>query len=180
MPGALAHPDRFASATLINGGALLGYRWHNYARIWRTPVLGELFQATASRAAFRVLLGRENSRLRRKAIDRIYEQSAGWPTKRAVLRLYRATEPDFGEPMAERFRALDRPALVVWGGDDAYLPREQAERQRESFPSARVEVLEGHGHWVIWEDPERVAALVVPFLEEQLGAGAAPARRQGD
>ncbi len=66
------------------------------------------------------------------------------------------------------------------GGDDAYLPREQAERQRESFPSARVEVLEGHGHWVIWEDPERVAALVVPFLEEQLGAGAAPARRQGD
>jgi pimeloyl-ACP methyl ester carboxylesterase len=72
----------------------------------------------------------------------------------------------------EPLRVLDRPALVIWGADDAYLPREQAERQRESFPSARVEVLEGHGHWVFHEDPERVASLVVPFLREQVGVGA--------
>jgi len=169
---ALAHPERFASVTLINIGVLIGYRWHRYARIWRTPVLGELFQATASRPVFRTLLGRENPRLSRDALDRIYDQTDGWPTKRAVLRLYRATEPDFGEPMAAQFRELDRPALVVWGSDDAYLPVEQAGRQRESFPSARIEVLEGHGHWVFWEDAERVAGLAVPFLEEQLRAGA--------
>src|SRR5215212_916030 len=169
---ALAHPDRFASVTLLNIGVLIGYRWHRYARIWRTPVLGELFQATANRPAFRRLLGRENPRLSRAAIDRIYDQTDGWPTKRAVLRLYRATEPDFGEPMAAQFRELDRPALVVWGSDDAYLPVEQAGRQRESFPSARIEVLEGHGHWAFWEDPERVAALVMPFLEKQLRAKA--------
>lgn len=167
---ALDHPDRFASVTLINIGVLIGYRWHRYARIWRTPVLGEVFQATASRPAFRALLGRENPRLNRDALDRIYDQSGGWPTKRAVLRLYRATEPDWGEPMVARFRELDRPALVVWGGEDAYLPVEQAERQRESFPSAQVEVLEGHGHWVFWEDAERVAGLVVPFLESQVAA----------
>ena len=47
-PWALAwaarHPDALASATLINTGVLIDYRWHRYARIWRTPGLGEVFQ----------------------------------------------------------------------------------------------------------------------------------------
>jgi pimeloyl-ACP methyl ester carboxylesterase len=166
---ALAHPDAFASLTLINIGVLIGYRWHRYARIWRTPVVGELFQATGNRSAFRKLIGRENPRLPLEAVDRVYDQGRGWPTKRAVLRLYRATPADFGAPMAPRFRELDPPTLVVWGTADAYLPVEQAERQRQVFPRARVELLEGHGHWVFWEDPERVASLVVPFLREQAG-----------
>jgi pimeloyl-ACP methyl ester carboxylesterase len=165
---ALANPEAFASVTLINCGVLVGYRWHRYARIWRTPLLGELFQVGATRAAFRQVVGRDNPRLERAALDRLYEQSQGWATKRAVLRLYRATGPDFGEPLVARFRELDRPALVIWGSRDAYLPVEQAEAQRRSFPRARVEVLEGHGHWVFWEDAERVASLLVPFLEEHV------------
>ena len=69
---------------------------------------------------------------------------------------------------AVALRPLDRPALVIWGTKDAYLPYEQAERQRQAFPSAQVELLDGHGHWVMLEDPERVASLVIPFLERQL------------
>jgi pimeloyl-ACP methyl ester carboxylesterase len=63
---------------------------------------------------------------------------------------------------------MDPPALVIWGSDDRYVPVEQAERQRTSLPSARVEILEGRGHWPFWEDPEAVAALVVEFLEKQI------------
>ena len=55
-------------------------------------------------------------------------------------------------------------AVPAWGTADAYLPSEQAQRQRQSFPSARIELLDGHGHWVFLEDPERAAAVVVPFL----------------
>jgi pimeloyl-ACP methyl ester carboxylesterase len=43
------------------------------------------------------------------------------------------------------------------------------QRQRESFPSARIELLEGLGHWPFLEDPARVAEHVIPFLREQLG-----------
>ena len=171
-PWALAwaarHPGALASATLINTGVLIGYRWHHYARIWRTPVAGEVFQATASRPAFRLLLGRENPRLTREQIDRIYDASRSWATKRAVLKLYRATPAATLAGPAAALRPLDRPALVIWGTKDAYLPCEQAERQRQAFPSARVELLNGHGHWVMLEDPERVASLVVPFLRRQL------------
>jgi pimeloyl-ACP methyl ester carboxylesterase len=171
-PWALAwaarHPGALASATLINTGVLAGYRWHHYARIWRTPVIGEVFQATASRPAFRLLLGRENPRLTRDQIDRIYDASRSWATKRAVLKLYRATPAATLAAPAAALRPLDRPALVIWGTQDAYLPWEQAERQRQAFPSARVELLHGHGHWVMLEDPRRVASLVIPFLRRQL------------
>jgi pimeloyl-ACP methyl ester carboxylesterase/2-polyprenyl-6-methoxyphenol hydroxylase-like FAD-dependent oxidoreductase len=171
-PWALAwaarHPGALASVTLINTGVLTGYRWHHYARIWRTPGLGEVFQATASRPAFRMLLGRENPRLTRYQIDRIYDASRSWATKRAVLKLYRATPAAALARPAAALRPLDRPALVIWGTQDAYLPCEQAERQRQAFPSARVELLSGHSHWVMLEDPERVASLVIPFLSQQL------------
>jgi pimeloyl-ACP methyl ester carboxylesterase len=175
-PWALAwtarHPGALASATLINTGVLIDYRWHRYARIWRTPVVGEVFQATASRPAFRMLLGRQNPRLTRDQIDHIYEASRAWATKRAVLKLYRATPAATLAVPAAALRPLDRPALVIWGTKDAYLPSEQAERQRQAFPSAQVELLEGHGHWVMLEDPQRVTSLVIPFLRRQLPGSA--------
>ena len=178
-PWALAwaarHPGALASATLVNTGAVIDYRWHRYARIWRTPVLGEVFMATASRPAFRLLLGRENPRLTRGQIDHIYDASRSWATKRAVLKLYRATPAATLAAPAAALRPLDRPALVIWGTQDAYVPREQAERQRQAFPSAQVELLEGNGHWVMLEDPERVASLVIPFLRQQLPGPAATA-----
>jgi pimeloyl-ACP methyl ester carboxylesterase len=40
---AVRHPEALATATLINSGVAIGYRWHRYARIWRTPVAGEVF-----------------------------------------------------------------------------------------------------------------------------------------
>jgi pimeloyl-ACP methyl ester carboxylesterase len=167
---AARHPDAFASATLINTGLLPDYRWHHYAKIWRTPGLGELFQLTATRTGFRMLLGRENPRLQTPALDRIYEAARTWPTKRAILKLYRASPARVMRGPIEELRALDRPALVLWGTHDAYLPWQMAERQRLAFPSAQIELLEGLGHWPFHEDPARVAELVIPFLREQVAA----------
>jgi pimeloyl-ACP methyl ester carboxylesterase len=165
---AARHPDAFASVTLINTGVLPDYKWHHYAKIWRTPGVGELFQLAATRTAFRMLLGRENPRLQTAALDRIYEASRRWPTKRAVLKLYRASPASLMRGPIEQLRALDRPALVLWGTEDAYLPWRLAERQRLAFPSARIELLEGLGHWPFHEDPGGVAGLVIPFLREQV------------
>jgi pimeloyl-ACP methyl ester carboxylesterase len=169
---AARHPDAFASATLINSGVWPDCKWHRYARIWRTPVLGEIFQLTATEPAFRTLIGRENPRLPRAAIDRIYRATRSWPTKRAVLKLYRATPTSAMRGPIEALHELDRPALVLWGTDDAYIPWQVAERQRLAFPSARVELLEGLGHWPFLEDPGHVAELVIPFLRAQIGAPA--------
>ncbi|HTU29382.1 MAG TPA: alpha/beta hydrolase [Solirubrobacteraceae bacterium] len=166
---AVEHPEAFASATLINTGVLLDYRWHRLARIWRTPVLGDLFMATSTRAGVRMVVGHDNPRLTPAAIDRIYDASRARHTKRAVLKLYRSTPASAMGALGAPLRELDRPALVVWGTTDAYLPWQQADLQRESFPSARIQLLEGLGHWPFIEDPARVDEVVIPFLREQVG-----------
>ena len=176
---AVEHPNAFASATLINTGVLLDYRWHRLARIWRTRGLGEVFMATTTKPPFRFLLSHDNPRLPAAAVDRIYEVSRSWPTKRAVLKLYRATPAPAMGALRDPLRELDRPALVVWGTDDVYIPWRQADRQRESFPSARVQLLEGLGHWPFLEDPARVAEHVIPFLREQVRSSNADPLRAG-
>jgi pimeloyl-ACP methyl ester carboxylesterase len=164
---AMMHPDALASITLIDTGLMPGYRWHRLARVWRTPIAGEVLQATATRPLFRFLVNREEPRgLPREFTEKMYDHFDR-RTRRAVLKLYRAT-PDPGAisgNLIELFRPRDIPALVVWGEHDAYLPSSFAARQREAFPSADVHVLPASGHWPFADAPETVEKLLVEFLE---------------
>ena len=165
------HPSRVASVTLINIGVLRGYRWHFMARIWRTPLLGELSQATTTRAAFRALLKLGNPRgLPLAFIDRMYADFDKG-TKRAILKLYRATSDidGFSQALHTALRPLDLPALVVWGLADIYLPGRFADAQRETFPRARIVKLPDSGHFPYADNPQAVADAVLPFLRERCG-----------
>jgi pimeloyl-ACP methyl ester carboxylesterase len=170
---AAMHVERVASVTLIDTGILPGYRWHLLARLWRTPVLGELFQAISTpRMLRRALVRREPRGLPKEFLDRIHY---GARTRRAVLEMYRATD-DPGAAASE-FSAYmatqDIPALVIWGEHDAYLPSSYAERQRDAFPSADVHVLSASGHWPFADAPETVERLLVEFVARVAAPAAA-------
>lgn len=48
------HPERVERLVVFNCTPFTGgYRGHRHARVWRTPVLGELFWATATKPVFR-------------------------------------------------------------------------------------------------------------------------------
>jgi pimeloyl-ACP methyl ester carboxylesterase len=169
---AAEHPDRFASVTLVNCGVLPGYRWHYLARIWRTLWLGEAFMRMGTLPAMRLLLRHGNPRgLPRDVVDRMYRDSKNPAIALAVLRLYRATDDRALSlvHLQSRLRSLDRPALVVWGARDPYLPVRYAERQRESFPRAEVVVLADSGHWPMIDHPVAVEQPVLRFLRGVLG-----------
>jgi pimeloyl-ACP methyl ester carboxylesterase len=167
---AIENPDRFASVVLVNTGVLVGYSWHTMAKIWRTPGVGELFMAVTARPLFRLSMKIGNPRgLPSEFVDRMYDDM-DTPTRKAVLKLYRASPSSALESLSAGFRALDRPALVVWGAKDPYIPVEQADLQRRSFPSAEVHVLDDSGHWPFIDNPERTRELVVPFLQRVMGA----------
>jgi pimeloyl-ACP methyl ester carboxylesterase len=167
---AVEHPDQFASVVLINTGVLLNYSWHALAKIWRTPLVGELFMATATRPAFRMLMKTGNPRgLPPDFVDRMYDDF-DTPTRKAVLKLYRASPPSAMEQLSIGLRALDGPALVVWGAKDPYIPVEQADLQLRTFPSAELHVLDDSGHWPFIDNPERTRELVVPFLRRIVGS----------
>lgn len=165
---AAANPSKVVSLTLFNVGVLNGYRWHYLARIWRMPIIGEIFQATTSRLAFRLVLRHGNPRgLPREFLDSMYD-NYDRATRQAVLKLYRATN-DLGataHELSAALRPLDLDTLVLWGKADPYLPHRFAEDQRDIFPRATIMYLEDSGHWPFIDNPEAVNAAVIPFLQK--------------
>ncbi|HEX3872856.1 MAG TPA: alpha/beta fold hydrolase [Solirubrobacteraceae bacterium] len=173
---AAAHPNAVASVTLIDTGVLPDYRWHPLARLWRTPIAGEIFQASATRPTFRWLINFQEPRpLRRTFLDRMYDHFDR-RTRRAVLRLYRATDDpsEMTRELIGRLRPLDLPALVIWGEHDAYLPASYAARQRDAFPDAEVHVLAGSGHWPFIDAAPTVDRLLTDFLRPAREPDSAP------
>ena len=165
------HPSNVASVTFLNTGVLLGYRWHRMARIWRTPILGELSMRTLDRRLAARELARVNPGLSARWADTIAGHLVPPKTRRAVLRLYRSTRAGDSDQLAARLREHDHDALVVFGDADAYIPAEQARRQVEVFPRAEIHLLPGVGHWCWLEATDDVADLVVPFLRQRVGNG---------
>jgi pimeloyl-ACP methyl ester carboxylesterase len=164
---ALAHPDAVASVTEIDTGLLPGYHWHFFARVWRTPIIGGLFQAFTTRGGFRFAQNRKEPRkLPSEFIDQMYD-NYDRRTRRTVLKLYRSTPGPsaLSKFLIQAFRPRDIPALVIWGERDAYIPSPYAYCQREPFPSAEVHVLPNSGHWPFVDAPETVERLLIDFLE---------------
>ncbi|MGN6816604.1 MAG: alpha/beta fold hydrolase [Solirubrobacterales bacterium] len=163
---AMGHLDAVASVTLIDTGLMPGYRWHSLARLWRTPMVGEIFQATATRRAFRSMISRKEPRgLPRDFVETMYDHYDK-RTRKAVLKLYRATDDpgSMSENLIAIFAPRDIPALVIWGEQDPYLPSSFAVRQRDAFPSAEVNVLPASGHWPYADSPDTVERLFTEFL----------------
>jgi len=56
------------------------------------------------------------------------------------------------------------PALVVAAGEDGFIPRSRCRALAESILNAEFDVIEGAGHAVVIEQPDRVAEIVGSFL----------------
>lgn len=160
------NPDRVASVALINTGILEGYRWHTMARVWQTPVLGELAQLATVRQVFsRVVPGAEPRGLPREFVAEMYD-NFDRRTRAAVLKLYRDAK-DLGAQsgqIADLLAGADHPAMVIWGAEDSYIPLRFAEAQKRAFPSARIEVIPDSGHWPFVDSPGEVSRLLEAHL----------------
>jgi pimeloyl-ACP methyl ester carboxylesterase len=56
------------------------------------------------------------------------------------------------------------PTLVAWGRHDRIVPLECGERYVKALPHARLEILEGAGHFVEMEKPDELVRLVRGFV----------------
>ena len=168
---AAGNANRVASVTLVNCGVLEGYKWHTFAKVWQTPVLGELAQLAATKWGMkRAINGASPKPMPDAFFDRVMRY-ADWGHKRAVLKLYRASK-DVGTQaprMPEFAQAL--PVCVIWGAGDPFIEVGFAEKQRRYFPRAEVHVLPGLGHWPFVDDVAAVRAPLVEFLGRQVGPG---------
>ena len=164
---AQAIPERIERLVAIAPVPFLpGYRWHRVARVWRTPLGGELFMGFSFRWNMR-LASREWLAAPGPApddwIDEVW-RDFDHGTQRAILKLYRSAPPDTLAAAGERLGRVEAPALVLWGSDDPFLPPKFAQELADALGGpAEVEVLDGARHW-LWRDRPEVVDRVAAFL----------------
>ena len=170
---AVQHKAAFRGAVLLDTGVLIDWVPHPLAVLWSTPQAGELQMAGTTRQSFVASIqSREPRPLPNPFIQRLYDYYDR-AERCAVLRYYRSgakTNSTLGRDQARALRPLDRPALVIWGEQDPYIPTKHAYDQRKAFPHARIVLIHDAGHWVHIEAPRRVRSLAMAFLRPKLRA----------
>lgn len=67
---------------------------------------------------------------------------------------------------ARRFGEFTRPVLLAWAPEDRFFKPELAERLRQAFPDARLELIEDSYTFVAVDQPQRTAELIGAFARE--------------
>ena len=161
---AIKHPADVRRIVVMNTAFFSDYRWHFWARMWRTPVLGELSMAVMNRPMFGRELGRgAGGRMPQEHVDRTWALITP-RMKREVLRLYRASDPSTFKGWEDELLALTatKPTLVIWGDKDPYISSRYAER----FNARKVVHLPEIGHWPAVEAPAACAEAILEFFSE--------------
>jgi pimeloyl-ACP methyl ester carboxylesterase len=156
---AMREPERVERLVAIDVVPFLpGFRWHRVARLWRTRVVGELAMGATNRHAMRI-----GSRMG-KAWARQVMEGFDQGTQRAILRLYRSSDPGVLAAAGAELGRIGAPALVLWGADDPYIPSRFAQGLADRLPAGSAEVLSETGHWP-WVDDPGVIDRVERFLD---------------
>jgi len=156
-----AHAERVRSFTICNSAFSAAYRWHYWARIWRTPLIGELSMIMMNKLVFGLELRRGSRKLTRDQIDRVYALLTP-SVKDTVLKLYRAVrQPSFvGWEARYQQAAKEIPVMVLWGEGDPYIPASFA----DTLGAQQVVKFAGAGHWLPAVAPARVAQELRSFM----------------
>jgi pimeloyl-ACP methyl ester carboxylesterase len=160
------HPERVERLVVTNAVTFLpGYRWHRMARVWRTPLVGELAMGATTRSALKLISREGNATpgpLPDAWLDSVLDHF-DQGTQRAILRLYRSSPSEVLERAGAHLERLRMPALVVWGMRDPYIPERFAREYAQALPNSELVELPDAGHWW-WLDRPDAIERVAGFL----------------
>lgn len=153
------HPVLLASA--LRRPAQLRRSWYMLA--FQLPVLPELALTMDGAKLIRGMLLSASARgtFTREEIDRLAAAFCMPGVATAALNYYRAMLRRHGP----RFLPAQCPVHVIWGQEDIALGEELADPGKWA-PEAEIARIEGAGHWVHAERPERVNALLEQWLAD--------------
>lgn len=154
-------PQRLRSLTILNTNFFPDYRWHFWARVWRTRVLGELAMKIANRPVFIRELRRGSPHMTREYASAAFDEFRP-DTRRMVLRWYRAMDPRAHAGWDQELLAATArtPKQVLWGDRDPFIPSATADR----YGTDQVTHFPDHGHWLMIEAPDAVASAIAALV----------------
>jgi haloalkane dehalogenase len=160
---ACEHPDAVDALAISSSGFFPDGKWHGMAQAMRTPGVAEQAMAGLDREGFGAMLRASSPAFDDAAIDEYWKGFADESRRRNALELYRSG--DFEKLAGYRLADLGVPVLLVWGERDEFAPLAGAHRFQRELPDTELVVVEGAGHFVWDEQPERCAAALRAFLQ---------------
>jgi haloalkane dehalogenase len=158
-------PDRIAALVISDTGFFPDGRWHGMAEVLRTPGQGEEALGMLSEEGLgQVLAAASPTGYDEDDIAEYWRAFSTEEGRRAILEMYRSGDFEKLEPYDGRLGGLGVPTLLLWGENDEFAPIGGAHRLRKQIPGARLEVVEGAGHFVYADAPERAATAVAEFV----------------
>jgi pimeloyl-ACP methyl ester carboxylesterase len=95
------------------------------------------------------------------------EQIHAWDAAREMTARIAWKPYMFSHQLPHLISGVTTPTLVVWGRQDGVVPLVCGEAYARAMPHARLEVLDGCGHFVEMEQPEALAELIARHMESR-------------
>ena len=134
---ALPHPD---------------YQWHRMAKLWQTPVIGELVMMFSNRKKLADALNEAGMPAEMAA-----KEASHWnrTMRSSILKLYRSAR-HAGDEWWDELENLPKQGLVFWGEDDPFVPLWVAEKFCDHTGADLIRQPKT-GHWSVVERAEELA-----------------------
>lgn len=155
-------PDLVRRLVLVDTIAYDSWPEPNIARL-KDPIWDERFETIDLQAGFRrgLLGGMVNPDLATEDVAALYAAPFLADGAHSYLRAARALRTEDLLEAIDRIEAIAIPTTVVWGAADPYQHPSYGQRLADRLPLARFVLLDGVGHFVPEEAPERLAHLVI-------------------
>ncbi len=160
---ACENPDLVSALVIADSGFFADGKWHGMAEIMRSPQ-GEEVMGALDREGFAGLIRADGADFSEEDVDAYWRPFAEGRGRDATLEFYRSMDFEKLAPYEGKLAELGVPTLLVWGADDQFAPLAGARRFEREIPDARLVAIEGAGHFVFDQEPERTTEEVTGFL----------------
>lgn len=111
--------------------------------------------------------GAAHRRLRDTDLDMLTEP---WTTASGQVAFYRQiaqADQRYTDEVEPLYPTIEMPVLIAWGAEDTWIPVDRAHRLHELIADSQLHLVEGAGHLIQLDAPERLTAILQRWLLTQ-------------
>jgi pimeloyl-ACP methyl ester carboxylesterase len=161
----LLHGARYDRLALVDPVALAPWGSPAYRLLGAHPEVFAQLPPALHRALVREYIASgSHPGLPPAVLDRLVEPWCTAAGQAAFYRQIAQNDQRMTDEIQGRYGELTLPTLVCWGAQDAWIPAAKGHELAAAIPGARLRLIEGAGHLVQEDAPDRLTAELSDFL----------------
>jgi len=165
---AARNPQRIDRLALIN--SVIDDHWPVLeTRLLCVPFLGLMSLTLMERLMWEHIMKKgifDQEKVTEVVIHRYQHWYQGPSGRRRLIRNARALKNADLTILSDTIRAISIKTLILWGREDRYLKAEHAKKLCQDMKHCRFVFIDDAGHYLLDEQPQRVAGVIEEFLKE--------------